>query len=171
MSDRASLTDPNSDSWLLLEKKKHGSVRCPNCHAAYFDGHWHRAGAAEPAPNRRGGEKLCDACQIERGAHGAVGAVGELRIRMIPPMIREQVLQTIRNVGTEALRRDPEERIIAIAQDGDGLLVTTTENQLVVRIGKKLDSAFKGGKLSISYSDQDLPIRAVWEAPDGGVRK
>jgi hypothetical protein len=34
---------------------------------------------------------------------------------------------------------------------------------LAVKIGKKLDSAFKGGRLEIKYSNKEDTARVIWE--------
>ena len=100
-----------------------------------------------------------------RGEEAHEDEVGELIIPSLPIRMRADVIRTIEHVGQEAERRDPKHRILSIRSHRAGVRVTTSENQLVVRIGKKLRDACKGGKLSISYSDEDRPIRVVWTPP------
>lgn len=161
----------SASSWLVLEAKKKPLRECGVCGAVFFDGHWHRLKSRAPLVwAKREGKVLlgtCEACRIEREAHGPVGAAGEVRIGAVPEPLRRDVLRTIANVGRVAVSRDPEERIISIDEVGRGYLVTTTENQLAVRIGKKLDSAWKGGKLLIRYSEEDMPITVRWTPPAG----
>ncbi len=161
---------PRFSSWLLLEKKKKPLRQCLTCFSVYFDGHWHRprfvkafAGLFKEVASVVPEE--CPACALERAAHGPIGAMGEVKIPLLPSAIASLVLQTIRNVGKAATKRDPEERVIAIEEVGGGVRVTTTENQLAVKIGKKLQSSFRGGTLKISFSKDDLPIRVRWMAP------
>jgi hypothetical protein len=164
-----------ASAWLISESKKKPLRQCRNCGAVFADGHWHKLRADKFL------KKLwqqaaftiaeCEACRLEREAHGPVGAAGELRVAELPWKIKTDVLRTIRNAGKTAVSRDPEERIIEIAERGRGLLVTVTQNQLAVRIGKKLDSAFKGGRLRISYSEIDLPARVYWTPPIARTRK
>jgi hypothetical protein len=77
------------------------------------------------------------------------------------------VLALARNVGRRAQARDPEDRIIKINDAPGGAVVTTTENQLAVSIGKQIDRARKGGKLDITWSQGDKPVRVRWTAPEG----
>lgn len=100
-----------------------------------------------------------------KGSEEHVDEVGELRISVLPAMIRGEALALIDHVGAEAERRDSKHRILKREKVGAGLRVVTSENQLAVRIGKKLRDAFKGSKLRIAYSDVDLPIRVFWEPP------
>jgi len=159
----------SAGSWLLLEVKKQPLRECGNCSSVYFDGHWHQLRSKSVKNELRKKtvllESECEACRLEREAHGPVGAVGEVRIGAVPARHVLDVMRTIRNVGKTALKRDQEERIIAIEESGQGFRVTTTQNQLAVRIGKKLDSAFKGGQLAVKYSAEDSPVLVRWTPP------
>lgn len=99
------------------------------------------------------------------GSERHVDEVGEVRIPSLPPRFRDDILATLARVGAEAERRDPKHRILTLRAEGRGVRVTTSENQLAVRIGKKLRDAFKGSALRISYSDEDMPIRVTWTPP------
>lgn len=161
----------SAGSWLELEPKKHAGIeRCKKCNAVRVNGFWH----AFVKPSvliwaKRSGLELklveCDACQTAKKARGSVGAVGELRISAIPELLKKDILGAIHNAGMRAQKQNAEDRIIEIREEKKGLIVTTTENQLVVRIGKKLHQAFKGGDLAVQYSEGDAPIRVFWTPP------
>lgn len=166
---KASSTANSAASWLVLEARKRPVRECERCMAIFFDGHWHKLKSKAVVSVLKKEvavlHDVCEACRIESAAHGPVGAVGEVRIAEVPERIRRDVLRTVANVGRTAISRDPEERIISIDEVGKGYRVTTTENQLAVRIGKKLDSAFKGGRIAIRYSERDMPIMVRWTPP------
>ena len=58
-------------------------------------------------------------------------------------------------------RGHPLERIMGIAADGEGLLVTTTGAHLAHRIGDALRRAYKG-ELDARYLEADNLLRVTW---------
>jgi len=57
-------------------------------------------------------------------------------------------------------KKDPKDRILAITKEVSRWRITT-ENQLVVRLGKKIHSTFKKTTLSISYSAEPAEVARV----------
>jgi hypothetical protein len=78
---------------------------------------------------------------------------------------RLEVVGLIKNIGTRATKRNPEAQIIKIEDGGNSVRVTTTDNQLAVALGKQVDAAVKGGKLQVTWSREDAPVRVRWTAP------
>ncbi|OGN08927.1 MAG: hypothetical protein A3J46_02610 [Candidatus Yanofskybacteria bacterium RIFCSPHIGHO2_02_FULL_41_11] len=76
--------------------------------------------------------------------------------------IKEDILNTIKNSNKQAQERDPLDRILWMEDKGDEVRIFTSENQLAVRIGKKLKSSFSGSKLEIRHSDEDI-VRVYWK--------
>ena len=153
-------------------QKPEGMVLCGHCGAVYFDGHWHtspvlssilskskRPSAAE--------QELCLQCQWAK--HGQDprrgGFEGEVTLDGLTDLEEKgEILKTVRNVGNHARERDPMDRIINIDDRGARVVITTTENQLAVALGKAVDAAYKGGKLTIVFSHKgDLPARVYWK--------
>lgn len=162
--------------WWGMHKRKASSMRlCARCNAVYFDGHWHDAPllSAHLKVSHRGvmapkavKEDLCDVCRTavygpkptaESGFEGQVILDG-----LIDPKEKAMILATVRNFGKRASKRDPEDRILLIEDRGERVVVTTSENQMAAGIGRAVDAAFKGGKLKITWSDTDLPVRVHW---------
>ena len=145
-------------------------VICPRCQAIYYDKHWHSwENTSRGLPkDLKTSETLCRACAVLAankdssanawGGEAVFFGLKELNRRL-------EAVNLIKNIGARATRRDPEAQIIKIEDKGDSLRVTTTGNQLAIAIGKQIDAAFKGGKLSISWSSQNLPARVRWTAP------
>ncbi len=150
--------------WWERDAKKPSGVRCSSCGSVFVGGHWHQLGsAAKKSPHFT--LTTCPACAQEKKGKGRTAWAGELTIRGMHPEQHADVLAAIHAFGKRARSRDPEERILSIDAAKANLVIHTSQNQTVVRLGKKLDSAFKGGKLDISYSKDDLPIRVVWQFP------
>ncbi len=159
------------DWWEKEPKKKKGMRLCDHCGAVYYDGHWHTAPALssllKKSAKPTGKEKtLCLQCQWTAHGRGTAkaGFEGELTLDGLDHLEEKaEILSTVRNFAKKAMMRDPEDRIIAIDDRGPRVVVTTTENQLAVGLGKAVDSSHKGGKLTITWSSDDLPARIYWK--------
>ena len=153
-------------------QKPAGMVLCGNCGAVYFDGHWHTAPVLSNILSKSkqpvtAESELCLQCQWAK--HGGDprqgGFEGEVTLDGLTDLEEKgEILKTVRNVGNQARERDPMDRIINIDDRGERVVITTTENQLAVALGKAVDAAHKGGKLTIVFSHKgDLPARVYWK--------
>lgn len=151
---------------------------CNRCHAVFYDSHWHhepalyekvaaKASLATRAGNQLDKNILCPECTwIKAGFHGIVDFEGEVLLKGIPTeVLKHEIINEIRHIGTRASNRDPQDQIIKIEDKGDTIRITTTENQLAVSIAKQVARAHKGGKLEIKFSKEDKPVRIVWAYP------
>ncbi|OHA84960.1 MAG: hypothetical protein A2408_02775 [Candidatus Yonathbacteria bacterium RIFOXYC1_FULL_52_10] len=86
---------------------------------------------------------------------------GELVLRNLPAAIEEEVLRLVRGFGARALRRDSQHRIIAIEHLKGVWRITTTENQLAIRLAKKIRDTFKRATLAISHSREPFEVGRV----------
>lgn len=162
---RKPLIEQHTPQWWEKEGKKRGVVRCSTCGAYFLTDHWLFVPAAlEKKFVKIARGATCPACASER-AHGVAAAEGELLIRGLAAADRPLVLQTIAAYAARERTRNPEARVLSVDVRGSGVRVLTTQNHLAVRLGKKLDESRKGGKLEITYGNDDLPARAVWQAP------
>lgn len=159
--------------WWDSEKRKMTGLKlCSRCEAVWYDGHWHNAPnlAAALKAKRKSSKPVKDLFCMEcrYAVHGPADAKsalfeGELTLDgLIDAKEKAEILATVRNAAKRALRRDPEDRIIAIDDRGERVVVTTSENQLAVILGKAVDSSHKGGKLRVTWSSDDLPARVHW---------
>jgi len=163
--------------WWQKETRKLSSAQlCERCGAVWFDGHWHTAPkmaaalkAAKKlsrAKGKSGKPVLCYECHLAANGpadSSKIGFEGELTLDgLTDPSEKAKILATCRNFGARANKRDPEDRIISIDDRGERVVITTTENQMAVGMGKAVDAAFKGGKLRIVWSKDDMPARAFW---------
>lgn len=172
------VTRKETQWWQKETRKLSASQLCERCGAVWFDGHWHTAPmlAAELKAKKNLAKKagkagsgkpvLCYECHIAvNGSADPTKAAyaGQLTLDGLKDAKdKAEVLATCRNFGTRANKRDPEARIVGIDDRGDRVIITTTENQLAVGMGKAVDAAHKGGKLRIVWSKDDMPARVFW---------
>ena len=160
-----------SDEW-WEEHVGHSSKMklCDRCEAVYFDGFWHNAPEiAWKLKEERGSSTEhthCTECNwIVTGVEGVKsGFEGQITLDCLDdPKEKGEILSTVRNFAQRATKRDPQDQIIAIEDRGNRVVITTTENQMAVGIGKAVDKAYKGGSLRIVWSEDDLPARVYWK--------
>ena len=182
-STKAFVNRRETEWWQKETRKLSAAQLCERCSAVWFDGHWHTAPAMAAAlkakKSARGGSASGGKLTKKSGkqvlcyeSHIAVNGPadptkmafeGELTLDgLTDPSEKAKVLLTCRNFGARANKRDPEDRIISIDDRGGRVVITTTENQMAVGMGKAVDSAFKGGRLRIVWSKDDMPARVFW---------
>lgn len=163
------------DWWEKEVKGKSPLRKCERCGAVYFDEHWHTIPGFWEAyrrllPKPKVIEELCTECKWVKAGHadrkwdwaGKVDYEGEVILDNLIPADKGEILNLVRNVGKRAIKRDPEDQIIRIKDEGKRVIITTTENQLAVSLGKQVARAFKGGNLEIKWSHEDEPVRVKW---------
>jgi NMD protein affecting ribosome stability and mRNA decay len=72
-----------------------------------------------------------------------------------------EILDIIRNEESKARVKNPLGRVMEIAQEGDVLTVTTTEENLARKLGKEVYRAHKG-ELSYQWAHDDKFVRVKW---------
>jgi hypothetical protein len=103
-------------------------------------------------------------------------AEGVLYISGLRPEIKSEVLHLVKNSeeyatgrtkGSKARWRRPdiEDTILSIDDRGKNITIEFSENQLALRIAKKLHRSFKGGTLGIHFSHNEDAVRVYWTAP------
>ena len=157
-------------------KAKKEFVICMDCGSCYFDKSWHHALDEEKAGHFKKDKlvkfDLCPACKMGKEKRYE----GELIIKSQIPSAKSQInpksqyskLQTeiknmIKNSDEQARQRDPMDRMLWTEEKADGLHVYTSENQLAVKIGKKLRSSLGKGKLTIKHSRGEDVMRVYFE--------
>jgi len=75
---------------------------------------------------------------------------------------REEVLRVVRNHEQHERTEHPLKRIMAIEQQGDATLVTTTDIHLARGIGEAVHHAYHG-ELELHYNPGENQLRAYWQ--------
>ena len=146
---------------------------CPNCHALYYDKHWHTwSNASTILPKgHKVREEVCAACRMlapsKKGGRSEFGYAGEVVLSgLADTALKLEVVRTVKNIAERAVLRDPEAQVIQIEDKGRSVRVTTTQNHLAEAIGKEVAAAHKGGELNIRFSNENLPVRVYWSAKE-----
>lgn len=126
---------------------------CSECGAVFSEGRWSWWEVASDAHTI-----ICPACQRIKDAYPA--GLLELRGAFFDSH-RQEINNLIRNIEEQEKGAHPMERIMAIAPEGDHVLVTTTGVHLARRIGEALHHAYQGD-LDFAYGDAEKSIRVAW---------
>ena len=126
---------------------------CPECGATYHHGHWSWQAAAAGAH-----ERLCPACHRKRDKFPA----GYVTLK--GPYLRahrDEITHMVRNCEGKEKSGHPLERIMAIEDQKDGILVTTTGTHIARDIAERVHEAYKG-EVEFHYNKDDQLLRATW---------
>ena len=139
-------------------KSKKGVTVCKKCNALLWQGSWHHRSEIKPKirKNKHNGFTICPACKmIENNMYE-----GELIIENVHPEIKNLVLNTIRNKGENDFKNDSQDRIISINNDelNGKINILTTENQLALRMARKIKKSFNGS-MRVVYSKEESVVR------------
>ena len=128
---------------------------CSQCKAVFRDGRW-RWSTLPPAVGRS--RLLCPACQRIRDGYpaGEVHIAGEFARAH-----REEVLGRVRHIEEREKAERPLNRLMEIRDQGDEVVVTTTDIHLAHAIGKALHDSFKG-ELVAPWSEEGDLLRVRW---------
>ena len=135
-------------------KGKGDYIFCPHGEAVYYKKSWHHiekfflnppdskrflTAVAIPARDKDVSFRLCPAHEMEKNKQYE----GEIVIRDIPDVMRRDVSGLVERMGEHAMRRDVLDRVLGMRWAKNQLTVTTSENQLAQKIGRKIKETFK----------------------------
>ncbi|HUY69737.1 MAG TPA: hypothetical protein VMU70_01850 [Candidatus Tyrphobacter sp.] len=123
-------------------KPPRGMLGCESCSAVFYKKSWHHKPAAM---KKRSGLTICPACALIKNRQYE----GRIIIENTPLKLKPELVGLIKSFARKAYERDSQDRLIAIKEIGKEIQVTTTENQLAVRLGKKIRETFKKPSLEI----------------------
>jgi len=142
-------------------KSGKGVFVCKKCHNIRFKKEWHHP-ISNSIENKFKGQKisfvLCPACtMVSNNLYE-----GEVVIKNVPSKYEAELMHLIAGYNSRAQQRDPQDRIVEIKKLGSGYRITTTENQLAVKLAKKIKGAFKKQvELGVSYSKEPQEVSRV----------
>ena len=142
-------------------KASKGIIVCNICHDVFFKKGWHKPGSAPITDTRLSGTgvhfSLCPACKMKQ--EGLFG--GKVTIKNIPAETREELYNLISGFGRRALERNPQHRIMDIKTSGGTFVVTTNNDQLALKLGKKINETFKKTELKTSFSSEPQEVSNI----------
>lgn len=139
-----------------------GIVLCSSCYNIFAGKKWHAPESALVQHAMVRGKNidfhLCPACTMARDHTFE----GELIIKNIPQKYDAEIVHLVAASGARATAMDPQDRILSIQKRANGYRVRTSENQLAVKIAKKIKSSFKKKiVMHISYADEPSEVSRI----------
>jgi NMD protein affecting ribosome stability and mRNA decay len=126
---------------------------CADCGAVYHRGRWCR----DPAPDGAHAS-VCPACHRIRDHYPA----GFVRVSgAFARAHLDEIRGLVRNLAAREGAEHPLKRVMAIEDDGDGVMVTTTDLHLAHAIGNALRDAYDG-ELDAHYAEESDVLRVRW---------
>lgn len=147
----------------LWQEREHDAYRparkpvepavCPDCGAVYHGGRWQWIARPEGAR-----EIVCAACHRirDRFPAGYVDVGGGFFAAH-----RDEIIALLRHHETKEKTGHPLVRIMAIENELDGILVTTTDIHLARDLGEALHRAYQGD-LEFHYNEAEKLLRVHW---------
>ncbi len=129
-----------------------GIVLCERCHGVLYKKQWHHADSKHVPVAKLSGlpvhMRLCPACKMIINKQWE----GEIFVEAIPQKYEAEVLHLAAAYGKRAEKHDSQDRIIEIKKENARYHIKTTENQLAVKLAKKIHQVFPKTELQISYA-------------------
>ena len=126
---------------------------CPQCNAVFHHGRWQWL--KEPVNAH---QHNCPACQriLDHYPAGFLTLQGNfLHVH------RDEIINLIHNVEKKEKAEHPLKRIIAMEEENNTILITTTDIHLARGIGEAIHDAYQGN-LEFHYNPAENLLRAYW---------
>ena len=142
--------DAPSDPYAIAGKLP-GNAACSRCGAVYREGRWQwQTPGDNPEP------VLCMACRrIQDGIPAGYLSIDDVRTEEQ----RDEMVRLIRHHETRARLEHPMQRVMAIEQTPERVVVTTTDVHLARDLAKAVQAAF-GERMRLAYSKGEQLLRA-----------
>jgi len=152
MSRNRPLFEQDTDAYKAREKLAEPTV-CPKCNAVFNNGRWQWMTVPDFS-NR----ELCPACHRIKDNFPAG------YISLEGPFFSDhydEIRRLIQHHAEHERNEHPLKRIIAIEDEGDAMVVTTTDTHLARGIGEALRHAYQG-KLRVDHVSGESLVRVYW---------
>ncbi len=117
-------------------------VMCPEDGFVYFKKSWHHR--LENIKNLREDYVISfSLCPVSLMKKNRVYE-GELVVKGLPQRFEHEFLRLVRNFGETAFSLDPLDQILHTRKEGDMYVIECSENQMVIKLARKISAAFKG---------------------------
>ncbi len=147
------MTTPDHDPY-KHKGKPAGHAACPDCGAVFERGRWQWGTRHAEATEAR-----CPACERikEKQPAGYVRLEGPFMLTH-----RAELLNLVRNHEARVKAEHALERIMAIEEHADHVMITTTDVHLARGLGDALHHAHQG-ELKCHYNDDETLVRVHWQ--------
>ena len=148
----------------LIQQRRHDTYKCKDkltdfaqcseCGAMFVGGRW-----TWTQPSVATNTVVCPACQrcADNYPAGYIQMKGDFFATH-----RQEIFNLSQKIEKQEKDRHPLERIMAITEQEDHTLLTTTSVHLARRIGHALSQAYKGD-FSLHYAAGEQKLRVYWE--------
>lgn len=155
---------PHLEDPYLTRKSYKEPTLCPRCGLVYKHRRWQRI--ADFDPNLAVERHKCPACRKEEDHYvmGIVYITGNFFKDR-----RNEIINMLKNEENKEVVHNPLDRIMGIYEDGDGVRVETTSENLAVHFGRMLYHSY-GGKVEYKFSDDQKLARVFWERENKEVK-
>jgi len=157
--EKGKMAARSTDVYLPKEGMKDAGV-CTGCHAIYHNKRWYPGEDASTKTGTNEGryEVTCPAClrMQDNNPAGVVTFGGDYLVEH-----EEIILNTIKNVEEKVRAKNPLARIMRISQEGNELIIRTTDEKLAEKLGRDIYRAHSG-KLEYQWSKKESFVRVNW---------
>jgi NMD protein affecting ribosome stability and mRNA decay len=139
-----------------------GVTECAECKNVHYMKRWHASLAElqKHSKNKRlqiSKTEMCPACKMIKENLFE----GEVLIDKFPQRLHEELFNLAYNFAERSKQRDPQNRIIALEKGIKVFRITTTENQLARKLGKKIRDVFSTVNLKFTDSREPYAVSRV----------
>ena len=157
-TSRQRYQDPSKSRTKKSGKKMEDRI-CIYCNAVYEKKRWITFDKLNVKHIDNLEKSVCPSCH-EKKNHVSDGVL-QLSGKFLANHLME-INGIIVNTEAKEMKRDLMNRIERLDLYPGLVTVYTAKNQLAVEIGKRVSSAYKGGKLDIKWSKNDKPVSVKW---------
>ena len=136
-----------------------GVIICEICKAAYFNKRWYHGLEKIKSENQNLPVifKKCPACVMLKSKQFE----GKISIENVSEKNEKEITSFVSAYGRRAWERDPMDRVIAVVKNKKELVITTTENQLALKIARKLKQMLNKSTRDISFSPNPSDVTYI----------
>lgn len=135
-----------------------GVATCQICKNMHYEKEWHHSGIIpEHLKKHKKTITICPACKMMKDR----AFEGEIFIENFPATHRKELFNLIAAFGKRAVEIDPQDRIIKTENIKGKYRITTTENQLAVKLAKKIRDVFNAFDLKISHAPEPAEVTRI----------
>ncbi|HEX9078659.1 MAG TPA: BCAM0308 family protein [Desulfuromonadaceae bacterium] len=158
--EKGQRTERSTDVYLPKRGMKETAV-CGRCHLVYQNKRWlmDEAEARRLLAENQANRGICPACR--RMEDSLPAGIATFSGGYFGQHERE-ILDIIKNTESKSRVKNPLGRVMEIAQEGNVLTVSTTEDKLAQKLGREVYRAHKG-ELRFQWAQDQNMVRVNWQ--------